>query len=583
MMLQAKYPAGIWLIDFEFRPEGGVDGSNPEVVCLVAREYFSGQLLRFLQEDLARMKSAPYPTGDKAITVAYYASAEMGAFLALGWELPVNVLDLFIVFRGLLNGIKPKFGFRLLGALSHFGIPSITDNEKDQGRGLALRGGPYTADETAYLLDYCQSDVDVLKPLLEELLPHVDWPRIFLHGDYTKAAAHIERTGIPIDVEVLSTVKAKWLEIMSNLIGEIDQQYGVYEGTTFKVKKFEEYLLGAGIPWPRLPSGQLDLKDETFKEMARIYPVLSPLRELRVTLSQSRDIKLPVGMDGRNRTLLSYFQSITGRNQPSTSKFIFGNASWWRGLIKPAQGWGLAYVDYSQQEFGIAAALSGDQNMIAAYKSGDPYLSFAKQVGAVPQDATKKSHPNEREQFKQCILATQYGMGAAALAVRINQPEIYARELLKYHRQAYKVFWTWSDRVVDYAVITGRLWTVFNWGLKVGTDVNERSLRNFPMQANGAEMLRLACMMATEAGIRVCAPVHDALLVEAPLEVLDEVVAEIQQIMKEASAIILGGFELATDVKFVRYPNRYMDPRGVHMWNTIMKLAGLPDKVQTDA
>ena len=240
-------------------------------------------------------------------------------------------------------------------------------------------------------------------------------------------------------------------------------------------------------------------------------------------------------------------------------------------------------MDYSQQEFGIAAALSGDQNMMAAYKSGDPYLSFAKQVGAVPQDATKKSHPNEREQFKQCILATQYGMGAAALAVRINQPEIYARELLKYHRQAYKGFWAWSDRVVDHAVIAGRLWTVFNWGLKVGTDVNERSLRNFPMQANGAEMLRLACIVATQAGIRVCAPVHDALLIEAPLEVLDEVVAQIQQIMKEASSIILGGFELATDVKFVRYPERYMDPRGVHMWNTIMKLAGLPDKVQSNA
>jgi len=145
-------------------------------------------------------------------------------------------------------------------------------------------------------------------------------------------------------------------------------------------------------------------------------------------------------VDGRNRTLLSYFQSTTGRNQPSTSKFIFGNASWWRGLIKPRPGWGLAYVDYSQQEFGIAAALSGDPNMMAAYKSGDPYLSFAKQVGAVPQDATKKSYPNEREQFKQCILATQYGMGAAALAVRINQPEIYARELLNYHRKAYKNF-----------------------------------------------------------------------------------------------------------------------------------------------
>ena len=583
MMLQETFPNGIWLIDFEFRPEGGVDGGNPEVVCLVARELFSGQLIRCWQNDLAQMDSAPFPIDNKAITVAFYASAEMGAFLALGWKVPVNVLDLFIVFRSHLNGLNPKFGFSLLGALTYFEISSIGDQVKDEGRKLALRGSPWTEEEKIFLLDYCQSDVDALKPLFENLLPYIDWPRIFLHGTYTVAAAHIERAGIPLDMETLKITKAKWQDIKEKLINEIGAQYGVYDGIVFKVKKFEDYLRRNNIPWPRYPTGKLDLSDETFKEMARVYPQLLPLRELRVTLSQCREIKLQVGLDGRNRTLLSYYQSITGRNQPSTTKFIFGNASWLRGFIQPRPGWGLAYIDYSQQEFGIAAALSGDQNMMAAYKSGDPYLSFAKQVGAVPPDATKKSHPDEREQFKQCILATQYGMGASALAVRINQPEIYARELLNCHRTAFKDFWRWSDRVADHAMLTGHLWTVFNWRLKVGNNPNERSLRNFPMQANGSEMLRLSCIMGTQAGITILAPVHDAVLIEAPLDQLEDAAAQMQQIMKEASAIVLGGFELATDVKFVRYPERYMDPRGIHMWNTIMKLAGLDDRIHTDA
>ena len=34
------------------------------------------------------------------------------------------------------------------------------------------------------------------------------------------------------------------------------------------------------------------------------------------------------------------------------------------------------------------AALSGDQLMMDAYRSGDPYLAFAKQAGAAPADAT---------------------------------------------------------------------------------------------------------------------------------------------------------------------------------------------------
>ncbi len=97
---------------------------------------------------------------------------------------------------------------------------------------------------------------------------------------------------------------------------------------------------------------------------------------------------LAVGRDGRNRLLLSPFGSRSGRNTPSNTKFIFGPSAWLRGLIRPPSGHGLAYVDWSSQEVGIAAALSGDPRLIAAYQSGDPYLAFAKQIGAVPADAT---------------------------------------------------------------------------------------------------------------------------------------------------------------------------------------------------
>ena len=81
-------------------------------------------------------------------------------------------------------------------------------------------------------------------------------------------------------------------------------------------------------------------------------------------------------------------------------------------MIEPSPGHGLAYVDFEQQEFGIAAALSNDPAMLAAYRSGDPYLEFARQAGVVPSDATKTSHPAERELFKLCALGVQYGMEA---------------------------------------------------------------------------------------------------------------------------------------------------------------------------
>ena len=92
-------------------------------------------------------------------------------------------------------------------------------------------------------------------------------------------------------------------------------------------------------------------------------------------------------------------------------------------------------------------------------------------------------------------------------------------------------------------------------------------------------MLRIACVLLTDACIRVCAPVHDALLIEAPLGELDAAIATTQALMKEASAIVLDGFELRSDVNVVRYPARYMDERGLRMWNKVMRLMGQPEHV----
>jgi DNA polymerase I-like protein with 3'-5' exonuclease and polymerase domains len=161
-------------------------------------------------------------------------------------------------------------------------------------------------------------------------------------------------------------------------------------------------------------------------------------------------------------------------------------------------------------------------------------------------------------------------MGEESLAAKINQPVARARQLLSLHKQTYRTFWKWSDSAVDEALLNGRLWSVFDWQILVTQNINARSLRNFPMQANGAEMLRVACILMVDAGIRVCAPVHDALLIEAPVDQLDRTVAKAQAIMRRASSIVLNGFELGSDAKLIVYPDRYMDERGTRMWEAVM-------------
>jgi hypothetical protein len=538
---------------------------------MVARELRSGALIRLWQDELSR-PAPPFPTDNSALFVAYFASAELGCFRVLGWPTPARILDLYAEYRAQTNGLPTPCGRGLLGALKTHGIEAMPKAEKGAMRELVLAGRPYSAEDRSAILDYCQEDVDALARLLLAMLPQLDLPRALLRGRYMAAVAAMEHVGTPIDVPTFTRLREGWGAIRGELVRRIDANYGVFEGVTFKVDRFADYLARIGIPWPRLSSGRLDLKDETFKDMARAHPGLGALRQLRKTLAELRLNDLAVGRDGRNRCLLSPFGARSGRNTPSNSKFVFGPSAWLRGLIKPPPGHGLAYVDWSCQEVGIAAALSGDPLLLEGYRSGDPYLAFARQAGAVPADATKATHGPERERFKAVVLGVNYGMEERTLAHRTGGPVVEARDLLRRHRETYRHFWRWSQAAVDLAMTRGRITTVFGWPLRVCTEPNPRSLMNFPMQANGAEMLRLACCLGTEGGIEICAPVHDAVLICAPLDQLDTQIAAMRQAMSEASRLVLDGFELRTHAEQIRYPGRYLDTRGVAMWNTVTEL-----------
>ena len=207
----------------------------------------------------------------------------------------------------------------------------------------------------------------------------------------------------------------------------------------------------------------------------------------------------------RNRTLLSAFRSRTGRCQPSNTRYIFGPSVWLRNLIKPPPGYGVAYVDWSQQEHGIAAVLSGDTAMQAAYCRAIPISNLPSRLA--PFRPTQPNTRTVRSASCSSNVRWQWRMAwkPKGWRGRIGQPVIVGRDLLRAHRETYRQFWRWSDAAVDHAVLTGSIATTFGWPLHVGPNFNPRSLRNFPCQANGAEMLRLAACFATEQGIEVCA------------------------------------------------------------------------------
>ena len=133
----------IWILDFEFFAP---PGEFPEPLCLVAYEVRTRRWVKLWRDQL-RSGMPPFDVGDDVLFVAFYASAEVGCFLVLGWPVPVHLLDLFAEFRNWTNGRPVPSGNGLLGALDYFGLPGMATATKDELRDLAIRGGPYTDHE----------------------------------------------------------------------------------------------------------------------------------------------------------------------------------------------------------------------------------------------------------------------------------------------------------------------------------------------------------------------------------------------------------------------------------------------------
>jgi DNA polymerase I len=578
----------VWAVDTEFN---GADGELKRPVCLVAREGRTGREVRLWRDDLRKLTAAPFDVGPSSLFVAFLASAELGTFLQLGWPLPVNVLDLYAEHRVRTNGLILSTDNSLLGVCALRGVPSVTSAaRKDAMRDLILKQDTWNSEETQAILDYCAEDVMDTGRLLRKMVADIDMPRALLRGRYMKAVAQMECTGIPVDLPLLDKLREHWSTLKLRLIQDVDQQFNVFDGTSFRTKQFLEMLKRFRIPWPLLSSGAPMLDADTFKEQARTYPAINALHELRSTIGKFRLVGLEVGRDGRNRCMLSPFKSSTGRNQPSNSKFLFGPAVWMRSLMRPPEGYGIAYIDFAAQEIAIAAALSGDERMIADYESGDSHMGFAIAAGLAPPGATKKTHPHLepiRDKCKIVNLGVLYGMEARGAAARLGIVLAEADELLRLHRRSYRRFWDWAERTVDSAMVSDSMRATFGWMMKVRAKVAKsrpgrrndgfptirpQTLMNWPAQSNGSEMMRLAAIAATEAGIEVCCPVHDAFVIQAPLDRLDHDVARMQAIMTEAGRIVTGGLPVRADAVIVRWPDIYMDKRGKAMWDRVMRL-----------
>jgi hypothetical protein len=602
--LQNRFPLGVWLLDTEYATPLG----DPVIpVCVVAREFFSHRSIR-QWFDPALNHENPFPIGGDALFVAYAAQAEWSCFLSLGWELPLHILDLYAEFRNEISGRTPppgrnSYDSRLIGAMEYYGFDSISAAEKKEMQERISLGHPFTAEERAAILDYCESDVVCLEKLLPAMATDIELPYALFRGRYSKAVARIERAGIPVDRCGYDRLVRNRERLKSRLIDDFESNHGPAPYIKdrngihkFSFKRLSAYLNHLGLlhAWRKTPKHRLSTNEEYLQEMACGHGALRPLADLVKRIGDLRQFGLTVGSDGRARYPVMPFKGDTGRNYPKARRFLFAQSSWTRGFIMPPPGEWVGYIDWSAAEFSIAAALSQDAAMLAAYQGGDPYLQSAISMGFAPQGATKQTHGTIRDVIKVWLLSAQYGATAISLenalppelATTMPDPLASAAEFLEKHHRVYSRYWEWAEKRVELFVHETHLEeTIFGWRHRLNTRLKQWQVRNqslnFPMQSTCAEILRWACIYATEGGIEVSAPVHDALLVGGKTKDMQSTVVRARACMDRASELVLG-FAMRTDVKIVTNPDRFIDPRGMETWRTIARSLDTVEKEQTD-
>ena len=576
--------------DFEYEI---APGGLPHIVCLVV--YVLNENLEHVRtikvwEDEFD-KVPPFDIGPDALFVAYSAWAELICFKVLGWQFPVHVFDLHTAFLAVSN-ILPAYDPELVrqrprkdleSACPAYGLEPGWQGIDKKAIAEAIGNGTWRQHYTPQqVLDYCAEDVRMETLLLRAQLrgaghfAPIDPAKVMFWSEYSaKCVALIQARGIPIDMELWKATQDNKAAVINELLRQFDPSYGsdepIYspEGK-WNYRRFERHLIRTGVPaWPRLESGQLDTSSKAFGMMYHI-PGIESLHALRDSIGFIAKARLPVGPDGRNRPSLFPFGTFTGRNAHARSPYN-AHAGVRGFMVFPENSIG-AYLDWRAQEVGIAAARSGDRQLINDY-GGDIYHALALMCGLTddPDPAHWKKHNRaQRDRMKVLQLGINYGMGVPSLARGLERHPLVASELFIRHQRRYPTLWQWREIMVQSAMLTRRMDSVLGWPLYISTSPNQRSLYNFPMQSGGADMLRLATVRLCAAGIVPVMLIHDGILFE---ETDPEKIEHAKEIMRGAGRDICNGLEIGVDTdQLLRDGASYADkrPMAQKMWATIM-------------
>lgn len=284
----------------------------------------------------------PHAHGPDVLFVGF-TGAEPEFYQSVDWGFDSAFLDLRVEGIYQTNTALPRGDprrLRLPRSLIDFAVASgIKDGDaalKDAMRDRIIRGPPYTEKEISEILKYCFSDVSLLIRLLDARLPCIpNFKQALARGEYVKFTAEIFRRGQPADPWAAPLLRQKEVRkaIRLRAVSDTSLTYGLYTGSTLKDAKVQEFVLRHGLSssWRTTKSGKLGKAYRDFVALEAAYQKTGQFKGLadaHKTISQLHELQLFSGADGRYRTPIWAFSTITGRSAPNGSEFPFTTAAW---------------------------------------------------------------------------------------------------------------------------------------------------------------------------------------------------------------------------------------------------------------
>ena len=469
-----------------------------------------------------------YTRGNKAL----FAYADKKGFEAAAIEFDTELAAY------LLNPSEKDYSDEHLCMIYDVALPVTDDEDKKQYRALAVYDK---------LCEKLENEIKANEQ--QKLLEEIEIP-------LAKVLAKMENVGFAVDRQGI----ADYGSMLSQQIDELEKTIYGQAGGQFNInspKQLGKVLFeDLGLPVKKKTKSGYSTNAEVLESLRYDNPIVDNVLRYRalakLNSTYCEGLLKVIADDGRIHSSFNQTETRTGRissTEPNLQNIPVRTelGREMRKFFCAKDGWLLVDADYSQIELRVLAHISGDENMIEAFKNNDDIHAItASQVFNMPLEMVT---PLMRSRAKAVNFGIVYGIGAFSLGKDIGVSMREASQYIKNYLAHYSGVDEYMKRVVERAKLDGYVETMFgrrrylpelSTGKAMMRAFGERVARNMPIQGTAADIIKIAMVRVDERlkrenmQARLILQVHDELIVEAPEAESEKAAKILQEEMENA-------------------------------------------------